>query len=312
MSCRNILVILLTLTLCAILPADTSSIGVATANGSFWLDRSEVIGNANIFDGSVIETGKAISDLSLTSGLKMRLGVGSRGQVFRGRLELQQGAGQVSGSKYLVEARSLRVFPVSADATVRVALGPKNLVEVAAVTGSFRVETAAGIRVANMAPGVALSFTEQAGAAPPTVVCGNAERVDGKVLLTDKTSGVTVELSGTGLAQYIGKSISVTGNRTGNDALQVLSVKRDACGGSGTAASGAGAAAGAAAGSGAGAGAGAGAASAGAGPGAAGAAGASVALSTTAIAGIAVAGAAGLGIGLAVTKGAFSSGNASK
>ena len=301
MSFRIILVVLLTLCLFGILPGAISTIGVATANGSFWLDHSQVVGNANVFDGSVIETGKAMSDLSLTSGLKMRLGVDSRGQVFRDRLELEQGAGQVSGSKYLVKARSLRVFPVSSGATVRVALGPKNLVEVAVVTGSFRVETAAGIRVANMASGAALSFTEQAGAAPPTMVCGNAERVDGRLLLTDKTSGVTVELSGAGLEKYLGKSISVTGNRTGNDALQVLSVKRDACGGTGGVAAGAGAAGSA------GAGVGAGAASAGA-VGAAGGGG----LSTAAIAGIAVAGATGLGAGLAATQGVFSSGNASK
>ena len=293
MSFRIILVVLLTLCLFGILPGAISTIGVATANGSFWLDHSQVVGNANVFDGSVIETGKAMSDLSLTSGLKMRLGVDSRGQVFRDRLELEQGAGQVSGSKYLVKARSLRVFPVSSGATVRVALGPKNLVEVAVVTGSFRVETAAGIRVANMASGAALSFTEQAGAAPPTMVCGNAERVDGRLLLTDKTSGVTVELSGAGLEKYLGKSISVTGNRTGNDALQVLSVKRDACGGTGGVAAGAGV--------------GAGAASSGA-VGAAGGGG----LSTAAIAGIAVAGATGLGAGLAATQGVFSSGNASK
>ena len=301
MSFRIILIVLLTSCLFGILPGAISTIGVATANGSFWLDHSQVAGNANVFDGSVIETGKAMSDLSLTSGLKIRLGMDSRGQVFRGRLELEQGAGQVSGSKYLVKARGLRVFPVTSSATVRVALGPKSLVEVAAVTGSFRVETAAGIRVANMALGAALSFTEQAGAAPPTVVCGNAERVDGKLLLTDKTSGVTVELSGAGLTQYIGKSISVTGNRTGNDALQVLSVKRDACGGTGGVAAGAGAAGSA------GAGVGAGAASAGA-VGAAGGGG----LSTAAIAGIAVAGATGLGAGLAATQGVFSSGNASK
>jgi hypothetical protein len=310
MSFRIILIVLLTSCLFGILPGAISTIGVATANGSFWLDHSQVAGNANVFDGSVIETGKAMSDLSLTSGLKIRLGMDSRGQVFRGRLELEQGAGQVSGSKYLVKARGLRIFPVTSSATVRVALGPKSLVEVAAVTGSFRVETAAGIRVANMAPGAALSFTEQAGAAPPTVVCGNAERVDGKLLLTDKTSGVTVELSGAGLTQYIGKSISVTGNRAGNDALQVLSVKRDACGGAGPAAAGVAAAAGAGAGA-------AGTAAAGVGAGTASAAGAAgaaggVGLSTAAIAGIAVAGATGLGAGLAATQGVFSSGNASK
>jgi hypothetical protein len=321
MSLRIILVVLLTVCMGGILPAANSTIGVAMANGSFWLDHSQVVGNATVFDGSVIETGKAMSDLSLTGGLKMRLGVDSRGQVFSGRLELEQGAGQVSGSKYVVKARGLRVFPVTAGAIVRVEVGPGNTVEVAAVTGSFRVETVAGLRVANMAAGAALSFTEQAGAAPPTVVCGNAERVDGKLTVTDKTSGVTVELAGESLEQYIGKSISVTGNRTGNDALHVLSVKKDACKGAGAAAvAGAGAAAGAGATAGSGAAAGAasagaasaGAAGAGAAGAGAGAAAAGAGISTAAIAGIAVATVAGVGVGVAATKGVFSTGNASK
>jgi hypothetical protein len=297
MSFKIILVISLTTILSGLLPAAAAVLGVATTNGSIWLDRSQVAGNATVFDGSVIETGKDMSDVSLAGGLKVRLGAESRGQVFAGRLRLQQGAGQVSGSKYLVEARGLRVWPVSSGAMVRVALGPKNLVEVAAVTGSFHVETAAGIRVANMAAGAALSFTEQAGAAPPTVLCGDVGRVDGRLLLTDKVSGVTVELVGEHLDPFVGKSISVTGNRSGNEALHVLLVKRDACGapvardakgdGSGTGGSSTGAA------------------------GAGGAGGAS-GLPAIAIAGIAVAGATGLSLGLAAAKGAFSGGNASK
>jgi hypothetical protein len=293
MSFRVVLVVLLTLCLCGILTAANSMIGVAVANGNFLLDRSQVVGNANVFDGSVVETESAMSDLSLTSGLKMRLGVESRGQVFQDRLVLQQGAGQVSGSKYLVEARGLRVIPVGSDATVRVALGPKTLVEVAALTGSFHVETLAGIRVANMTPGAARSFTVQAGAATPTVLCGAALLVDGKLMLTDKTAGITLELTGTGLEQYVGKSISVKGNMAGNDVLHVLSVKRDACGGGGAAAA-------------------AGDVDSAGGAGTAAVAGAGTGLSTAAIAGIAVGGATGLGLGLAAANGVFSGANASK
>jgi hypothetical protein len=293
MSFRVVLVVLLTLCLCGILTAANSMIGVAVANGNFLLDRSQVVGNANVFDGSVVETERAMSDLSLTSGLKMRLGVESRGQVFQDRLVLQQGAGQVSGSKYLVEARGLRVIPVGSDATVRVALGPKTLVEVAALTGSFHVETLAGIRVANMTPGAARSFTVQAGAATPTVLCGTALLVDGKLMLTDKTAGITLELTGTGLEQYVGKSISVKGNMAGNDVLHVLSVKRDACGGGGAAAA-------------------AGDVDSAGGAGTAAVAGAGTGLSTAAIAGIAVGGATGLGLGLAAANGVFSGANASK
>lgn len=293
MNYRVILVLLLTLWMSGIAPAAATALGVATANGNFRLDHSQVAGNATVFDGSLIETGKDMSDVSLAGGMKVRLGADSRGQVFAGRLALQQGAGQVSGSKYLIEAQGLRVLPVTPDATVRVALGPRTLVEVAAITGSFHVETAAGVRVANMSAGAALSFTEQAGAAPPTVLCGDVGRVDGKLLLTDKVSGVTVELVGEHLDPFIGKSISVTGNRSGNDALHVLMVRRDACGlvAAGDDGGGSGSSGGSSTG-----------------PVAVSAGG----LPHIAIAGIAIGGATGLGLGLAAAKGAFSGGNASK
>jgi len=311
MSFRIFPAVSLALCLCGILPAATSMIGVAMANGNFLLDRSEVVGNANIFDGSVVQTGKAMSDLSLTSGLKMRLAMDSRGQVFLDRLVIEQGAGQVSGSKYLVEARGLRVIALGADATVRVALGPEALVEVAAVTGTFQVETLAGIRVANMPPGTALSFTEEGGASMPTVLCGKASHVNGKFVLTDKTTRVTVELTGISLDEFAGRSISVTGNMAGSGVLHVLSAKRSACGGAAAKAGEAGAAGAGSAGAGAAGAGAAGAGTAGAGAGAAGA-GAAVGLSTAAIAGIAVAGAVGLGLGVTAAAGGFSSPPASK
>jgi hypothetical protein len=291
---------LLATSVCGVLQAGSPSIGLAMANGRFVLDHSAVVGNANIFDGSLIETENVMSDISLENGIKMRLGTEARGRVFQDRLVLEKGAGQVSGSRYLVEAGRLRIVPLNSNATARVAWGEKNLVEVAVLAGKVRVETAVGIPVANMEGGMALSFAEQAGAFAPTKLCGNVERKDGVPVLTDRTTKVSVELKGAGLDEYVGKSIAVTGNLAGPDILQVLTTKRDACGGA------AGTKAAAAAGVGAGAGAGA-AAAAGAAAGAAGAAG----LSTVAIAGIAVGSAAGLGAGLAAATGVFSQKSAS-
>ncbi|HLK20514.1 MAG TPA: hypothetical protein VKT81_16270, partial [Bryobacteraceae bacterium] len=116
MKYRVFLVVLLTILISGILPAGTAVLGVATANGTFRLDHSQVAGNATVFDGSLIETGKDMPDVSLGGGMKVRLGADSRAQLFAGRLTLEQGAGQVSGSKYSVEARGLRVLPISGDA----------------------------------------------------------------------------------------------------------------------------------------------------------------------------------------------------
>lgn len=277
--------LLLAVCFSSILSAASSTIGVAMTNGNFVLDHSTVVGNANVFEGSVIETGKAMSDLTLTNGLKVRLGTDSRGQVFRDRMVLEKGASQVSGGKYVLEAGRLRVMPANPNATARVAFGSPHLVEVAAIGGAVRVLTAEGIPLANMASGSALSFAEQAGASTPTSLCGKVVRSDGKLMLTDTTTRVTVELRGTDLDRYVGKSISVSGNMVGSGALQVLNSPRlDSCGVGPAGAAGA-------AGAGAGAGAG---------------------LSTAAIAGIAIAGGAGLGVGLAGAAGAFSGSNASK
>jgi hypothetical protein len=292
MISRVIIGLLLVVSICGILPAANSTIGVAMTNGNFVLDRSTVVGNANVFDGSVIETGKAMSDLTLSNGLKLRLGTESRGQVFLDRLVLEKGAGQVSGGKYVVEAGRLRVMPDNSTATARVAFGSRNSVEVAAIGGPVRVMTAEGTPLANITAGSALSFTNQAGASTPTTVCGKVVRSNGKLMLTDTTTKVTLELKGADLDRYVGKSISVSGNMAGNDALQVLgSPKTDSCGVGPASALGAAGAAGA--------------------TGAAGA-GAAAGLSTVAIAGIAIAGATGLSLGLAGAKGAFSGSNASQ
>ena len=272
------------------LQAANPAIGIAMANGSFQLDRSTVVGNANIFDGSTIETQRTMSDISLQNGLKMRLGTEARGRVFQDRLVLEKGAGQVSGSKYLVEAGMLRIVALNSFSTARVAFGQKNLVEVAALTGRIRVETATGITVANMESGTSLSFAEQASASTPTTLCGKVERKGDELMLVDVTTKVPVQLKGTDLDQYAGKSVAVTGNLAGKDVLQVLTVKADSCGGGKAALGGAGAGA------------------AGAGGAAAGTAGG---LSTAAIAGIAIGGAAGLGAGLAGAAGAFSGQSAS-
>lgn len=284
----NIALILLLAAVCT-LQAAHPAIGVAIANGSFLLDRSTVIGNANIFDGSTIETQRTMSDISLQNGLKMRLGIEARGRVFQDRLVLEKGAGQVSGSKYQVEAGMLRIVALNSFSTARVAFGKKDLVEVAALTGRVRVETATGITVANMESGTALSFAEQAGASTPTTLCGKVERKGGELMLLDVTTKVSVQLKGTDLDQYAGKSVAVTGNLAGAGVLQVLTVKADSCGGGKAVAGGAGAGA----------------------TGGAATAGTAGGLSTAAIAGIAIGGAAGLGVGLAGAAGAFSGTSAS-
>ena len=106
LSTRAVLSLALT---CAVTPltAAAPAIGLATANGSFEVNSARVWGNATLFDGSVVETAKAPSQVKLNNGAQLRLATGSRAIVHDGRLVLEKGSSQLeSAAAYPVEARS--------------------------------------------------------------------------------------------------------------------------------------------------------------------------------------------------------------
>jgi len=81
------------------------------------------------------------------------------------------------------------------------------------VQGLVNVRNGAGVLVATVHPGLALAFTTQVGgASTATQMKGCLVRRDGKFFLTDDTTGVTVELTGTGLEGNAGHRVSITGS----------------------------------------------------------------------------------------------------
>src|SRR5256885_1496834 len=84
-------------------------IGMVEAEGTFQVDHARVVGNATLFDGAVVETGRASGDLRLNTGARMQLASESRGRVFQDRLVLERGAGQLQGTGSRIEARTLRI-----------------------------------------------------------------------------------------------------------------------------------------------------------------------------------------------------------
>jgi hypothetical protein len=229
------------------LPAATG-IGMVNASGTFTVDHSRVVGNATLFDGTVVETGRAAGDLQLNTGARMQLASESRGRVFQDRLVLERGVGQLQGTGYRIEARSLRIVTDEPVAAARVALSGTH-VQVAALQGRLHVTNAQGLLVANMAPGTALEFEPQGESADTTSkLTGILRRKAGKFLLTDDTTKVTAELRGAGLASKVGKLVEITGQIQVNataaaGATQVIAVQTIALAQAGVAA---GAAAGAA------------------------------------------------------------------
>lgn len=117
-------------------------IGIASAGGSFALDRAAVSGNGTLFQGSVVETGKSSSELRLRNGVRLLLDTGTSSRVYSDHLVLERGTGQVErGTSYRIEAGALRIEPGQGPAKVSVS---GSRVHVSALGGPVRVSNASG------------------------------------------------------------------------------------------------------------------------------------------------------------------------
>ena len=285
--------------------AAAPAVGIVTAAGSFTIDASNITGNATLFEGNQIETGKASSQLQLNNGARMQLAAESRGIVYRDRLVLEKGTSLIqSGSTSQVEANSLRIRPASESARAQVSIRQSGTVQVAALRGPVRVTTANGVLLANLQEGKTLDFTpDSTGPAAPTTVTGCLESSSGKFLLTDEASLVRFEVLGSSLDKEVGRRVQLDGTVTpvpdSLSQIQSANVKELSrkCSHKGTAAAAAGVGAAGAAGAGAGA----------AGAGTIGAIGAAIATHAV-IAGVIVAGVAtGAAVAIVKTTGSSSS-----
>jgi hypothetical protein len=210
-------------------------IGVATARGGIHVDNAPVAGNGTLFEGTTVETTRAASDVKLTSGVRMQLASGSKGTVFSDRTVLERGESQwqVGGKPYRVDARSLSITAEEAGTVGRIQIGAGDRVLVAALQGNLRVSTAGGIAVASLAAGRALQFdASQAGATATSKMSGCLVRQNGKLMLTDEVTGITVEVKGGGVEKHVDHKVEINGthipaamNASSNQTVQVSSVK---------------------------------------------------------------------------------------
>src|SRR6202043_3517091 len=211
------------------------AIGFAIAKGSFQIDGASVSGNATLFGGATIETGEASSRLQFSNGARIELAPESRAKIFSDHLTLEKGLGELAAKKYQIEARSLRIETNDPKFLARVSLEGSKDVLVTALNGTVRVYNEVGLLVANVRPGVAMSFQPQA--APPTASertgCLMRSKVEpSKFILVDQVADITVELRGEGLAEQVGNQIKIRGSAFRSEvpvagASQVIQVDKD-------------------------------------------------------------------------------------
>jgi len=178
--------------------AAAPAVGIVTAWGSFTIDASSISGNATLFEGNQIETGKVSSRLQLNTGAKVQLAAESRGIVYRDRLVLERGSSRLeTAGDYQVEALSLRIRSESHEATAVVSLLDSGTLAVGALHGPVSVTNAAGREVANVAPGNTVELRPAAAtAADQFALTGCVTRMQSAYLMRDEVAGVTTELRG--------------------------------------------------------------------------------------------------------------------
>lgn len=169
------------------------------------LNRSEVWGNATLFDGSAIETRKASGDAALMSGVRIQFGAESRATVWKNRASLDQGTAQLTApAPYEIDAGGIKV---RAESGSRMMLKAGAQVEVTALAGMAQVRDRDGTLLASIAPGRTLSFAFQA-----TVThTGCLVYKDGHFLVQDENNNQVIEVTGANLAANTGNRVEVTG-----------------------------------------------------------------------------------------------------
>ncbi len=170
------------------------------------LEKSQVWGNSSLFEGSLVETAQASSDMALANGVKVQLGAKSRARVFEKRLALENGTGQVNGSAgYEVDAAGLKI---TGD---RVRVSVSDRVEVVAFAGSARVMSRSGTLLAAIPAGRAMAFAMQASSTNSVTRTGCLLYKDGHFILQDENTQEVVELTGNSLAANTGSRVEATG-----------------------------------------------------------------------------------------------------
>ena len=184
------------------------TIGFVQATSDFRLNQTATRGNGTLFEGSLLETGAARSDVSLGSGSHLILAPNSKTQIYKDRTVLLAGAAEMSGNGYSLIAAKLSISGSSA----QVAVDSPSKIRVGALSTPVEVRDSRNILIARVAPGTALEFENQGGASGAVSVTGLVTKVGSDYYVTDKTTNVKYQLQGTcvNLDKFVNKTNMAT------------------------------------------------------------------------------------------------------
>lgn len=189
------------------------AIGTVSSTGRFELGGVETWKEGTLMDGAAIATNRTLSRLRLSSGAEIRVGAEAKAWVYENRLVVEKGTVDAAiPNEYSIEAAPLgvRVSGNRARAQLRVDHSGGTLI--ASVKGALRVYGPDGLLLANLAEGNAVQLSATSGAKATAQLTGIVLSKQRSYLLSDETSGVTVELRGGQVAKFAGKRVTITGD----------------------------------------------------------------------------------------------------
>src|ERR1700761_32525 len=140
-----------------------ANVGFVVTNGEAQVGGTVVKGNSTLFQGDLVQTGEAPSDLMFPGGANVLVQPGSAVRVYREYTVLQNGVATKRGNNaYALIAYGLKVSSLSPQGAVIVGLKDRSHLEVTAQGGPAEIRNAGGILVAHLETGKALRFAVQA------------------------------------------------------------------------------------------------------------------------------------------------------
>jgi len=196
------------------------AIGVATANGTFAVNKTQVSGSATLFDGALVETGKASSRLDLANGSHLNLNANSSVELKASGAVLKTGSGELGAvTGFSLEARTLRIETGGANATADVRLNGERNVLVKALNGPVRVFSKTGVLVALVNAGMGVTLDPYAAPPEDFDMSGCLLAQSAGPLFGLAVDNVLYQVSGPNLNANVGNRVHIAGASTGGATL---------------------------------------------------------------------------------------------